>query len=205
MIIRDENQIILSGCISDGFTGGHEIVGKKMYTGTMNVFRQNNGIFDEIPVVIEEHMYKEGKGLLCSVYGEVRSRKISNSGKTMGTIYVKAAKIEYLEKPEYEDINDAYLMGKVLKVNPLIKKGLEEWKLAQILLKIKRFEMQNGYSRTDLISCLTWNENAEMAKNIKSDQEIKIRGKFQSWKRWCKQKQKEVTDLDILIEKLEVL
>lgn len=205
MIIRDENQIVLSGCIDNGFTDEHEIVGKKMYTGTMSVFRQKAGIFDEIPVVVEENMYKKGKNLLCSVYGEVRSRKISNSGKTMGTIYVKAAKIEYLEKPEYEDTNDTYLIGKVLKVNPLIQKGPEEWKLAQILLKVKRFEMQNGYSRTDLISCLARNENAEMAKNIKNDQEIKVRGKFQSWKRWCKQKQKEVTDLDILVEKLEVL
>lgn len=206
MKMRSENQVLLSGDIPQGFIQTHENHnGRKMYTGEMHIFR-DNCIYDVIPVIATEEMVKRGTDFTVSVYGEMRSRK----DHKLTVDYVTALGIDYLDRPEEKDANEVYLIGDVINIIPLkvVKEEGEEkgnWILARVLLSVKRAKRRNGHQKSDCISCLVWNENAETVRNFEKGQKLKVFGRFQSRERWCSEKQERITELDVSVKKLEVL
>ena len=77
-------------------------------------------------------------------------------------------------------------------------------KLARILLAVNR-KKKAGYTRSDVISCLCWEENADAVENLKKGTKIKLRGRFQSRELWSDQSQSWVTALEVSVKRLEVL
>lgn len=207
MQMRSENQVLLSGYIPEGFAQTHEELGKKMYTGEMNIFRRKSAVYDLIPVVIPEEMWRDKRDINVSICGEIRSRIVMEEGKKETQKCVRALRIYYLDRQEPEDINEVYLTGN-LKSAPIAKKIDENtggWKLARIVLAIKRSRGVNGRRKEDCISCLVWNENAETVRNLEPGQKLKVQGRIQSRPRWCEEKNKYIEELDVSVKKLEVL
>jgi hypothetical protein len=206
MEMRNENQIILSGDIPEGFVFTHEEYGgKKMYTGYMNVFRKSS-MYDTLPVVVSEEMISPERELIASVYGELRSRKIVDQygNKSLGN-YVRAKDIQYLERLEEHDLNEVYLTGYLSKKPTIMLIGTEKDRLlARVLLAVNRAN-KGGYTRSDAISCLLWNENAEIVRELEKGSKIKVSGRYQSRELWSSKKQEWVTALEVSVKKLEVL
>ena len=195
MKMRDENQVLLSGDIPAGFVFSHEEYGgTKMYEGRITIFRKSTS-YDILPIIVPEHMISRETELIASVYGEMRSRTVREDGKKSLTAYVRAMDIQY----------EVYLTGYLIK-KPTIKMiGVKnDRKLARILLAVNR-KKKAGYTRSDAISCLCWEENADAVENLKKGAKIKLRGRFQSRELWSDQSQSWVTALEVSVKRLEVL
>lgn len=205
MEMRDENQVFLSGDIPGGFVFSHEEYGgRKMYAGYMNVFRKNSA-YDTLPIIVPEHMVSHERELIASVYGELRSRTTTEHGYKNLETYAKVAEIQYLERLEEHDANEVYLTGYVIKKPTVRLIGTDKDRLlARVLLAVNR-KQKNGYTRSDAIGCLLWDENAEIARVLEKGEKIKISGRFQSRDLWSEKKQEWVTALEVSVKKLEVL
>lgn len=207
MQMRSSNQVHLSGSITAGFLQRQDESGRKIYIGDMDVFRKS-GVFDILPIMVTKSMSRAGTDHICSVYGEMRSRRIKVDGKKITLNYIRALKIEYLDRLESEDANEVFLTGE-LKVDPIVKKVDEktgEWKLAKIVLMVRRPKRYSGHRKADCISCLVWNENAEAVRNLKTGQGLKIEGRFQSRERWSTERKEYIKGvLNVSVKKLEVL
>lgn len=176
MKMRDENQVLLSGDIPGGFIQTHEeFGGAKMYTGNMVIFRKSNPIYDIVPVIVSEEMYRKGTEHVVSVIGEMRSRRILSKGHKITLSHVRATDVKYLDKPEENDVNEVYLIGKIA-FEPIIQAKSKKNKLARIILNIER-----GSKRFDSICCQLWNEDADRALELKQGQKVKITGRFHSY------------------------
>ena len=199
MKMRDENQALLSGDIPAGFIQTHEEYGgKKMYTGYMTVFKNNNRTFDIITVVIPEEMYKKGTDYVVSVIGEMRSRVKEGTRRKVN--YVKVLDLKYLDNPEEKDSNEVYLVGFLVK-NPIATKITQngEWVYSKIILRVPRG------NRSDTIACTMRNENAEISKTLIPGQRLKIKGTFKSYEKWIDELQEKIDAIEVLVENLEVL
>lgn len=205
MKIRDENQVLLSGDIPAGFVFSHEEYGgTKMYEGRMTIFRKSTS-YDILPIIVPEYMISRETELIASVYGEMRSRTVREDGKKSLTAYVRATNIQYLERLEEHDANEVYLTGYLIKKSTVKMIGANnDRKLARILLAVNR-KKKDGYTRSDAISCLCWEENADAVENLKKGAKIKICGRFQSRELWSDQSQEWVTALEVSVKRLEIL
>ena len=200
MKMRDENQVLLSGDIPVGFVFSHEEYGgTKMYEGRMTIFRKSTS-YDILPIIVPEHMISRETELIASVYGEMRSRTVCEDGKKSLTAYVRAMDIQYLERLEEHDANEVYLTGYLVK-KPTVRRieACKDRLLARALLAINRKQKSDGYMRSDVISCLFWEENAEVIRNLDKGDKIKISGRIQSQELWSKQR------IEVLVERLEIL
>lgn len=205
MKMRDENQVLLSGDIPAGFVFSHEEYGgTKMYEGRMTIFRKSTS-YDILPIIVPEHMISRETELIASVYGEMRSRTVREDGKKSLTVYVRAMNIQYLERLEEHDANEVYLTGYLIK-KPTIKiiGANNDRKLARILLAVNRIK-KDGYTRSDTISCLCWEENADIVENLEKGTKVKLCGRFQSRELWSDQSQQWVTALEVSVKRIEVL
>lgn len=206
MEMRDENQVLLSGDIPAGFTFSHEEYGgRKMYVGYMNVFH-NNATYDILPIIAPKYMVTKERELIASVYGELRSRTVRDEDGKCLEAYVRAIDIQYLDRLEEYDTNEVYLTGYLVK-KPTVKKigTSKDRLLARALLAVNRKQKSDGYMRSDAISCLFWEENAEVIRNLGKGDKIKISGRFQSRELWSEQRQEWVTALEVSVKNLEVL
>ena len=106
---------------------------------------------------------------------------------------------------EEHDVNEVYLTGYLIK-KPEIKMigANNDRKLARILLAVNR-KKKDGYTRSDAISCLCWEENADAVENLKKGAKIKLFGRFQSRELWSDQSQEWVTALEVSVKRLEIL
>lgn len=175
-----------------------------MYEGRMTIFRKSTS-YDILPIIVPEYMISRETELIASVYGEMRSRTVREDGKKSLTAYVRAMNIQYLERLEEHDANEVYLTGYLIK-EPTIKMigANKDRKLARILLAVNR-KKKDGYNRSDAISCLCWEENADAVENLEKGAKIKLSGRFQSREFWSDQSQEWVTALEVSVKRLEVL
>lgn len=206
MKMRDENQVLLSGDIPAGFIFSHEEYGgNEMYVGYMNVFR-NSATYDILPVIAPKCMISKERELIASVYGELRSRTVRDGDRKSLEAYVRATKIQYLDRLEEHDANEVYLTGYLVK-KPTVKQigASKDRLLARALLAVNRKQKSDGYMRSDAISCLFWEEDAEAVRNLDKGDKIKISGRFQSRELWSDQRQEWVTALEVSVKNLEVL
>ena len=205
MKMRDENQALLSGDIPEGFVFSHEEYGgRKMYVGYMNVFRNNT--YDTLPIIAPKYLVSKERELIASVSGELRSRTVRFGEKKNLETYVRAIDIQYLDRLEEHDANEVYLTGYLVK-EPTVKRiGTNKDRLlAKTLLAVNRKQKSDGYTRSDTINCLFWEENAEIIRNLDKGDKIKVSGRFQSRELWSEQRQEWVTALEVSVKNLEVL
>lgn len=181
MKMRDENQVLLSGDIPAGFVFSHEEYdGRKMYIGDMIIFRKGNPIYDILPVIVSEEMYRKGTEHIVSVIGEMRSRRVWDGKRKTALNYIRATDVKYLEKPEENDANEVYLMGEIA-FEPMPVEEYKKRKFSRIILNVKR--SKSNETKFDSICCQFWDENAELAAGLKQGQKVKVSGRFQSYEK----------------------
>lgn len=201
MKMRDENQVLLSGDIPAGFAFSHEECGgRKMYIGDMIIFRKGNPIYDILPVIVPEEMYREGTEHLVYVIGEMRSRRIWDGERKTTLNYIRAIDIKYLEKPEENDANEVCLIGESA-FEPVSVKERKRKKFSKVILNVKRSKRSNE-TKFDSICCQFWNENAELAAGLRQGQKVKVSGRFQSYEKKGCDLQEQVY---VYVNSLEVL
>lgn len=201
MKMRDENQVLLSGSIPAGFLYTHdEYNGKKMYTGDMVIFRENSSVYDILPVIVLERMYRKGTKHMVSVIGEMRSRRVWDGEHKNTLNCIRAIDVKYLDKPEEHDVNEVYLTGEIA-FNPKPTKEYKNRKNARIILNIKRSK-RNDEKKFDSICCQFWDENAELTAGLKQGQKIKVTGRFQSYEKKGCDSQEQIY---VYVNRLEVL
>ncbi len=201
MKMRDENQVLLSGYIPAGFLYTHdEYIGEKMYTGDMVIFRENSSVYDILPVIVPERMYRKGTEHMVSVIGEMRSRRVWDGEHKNTLNCIRAIDVKYLDKPEEHDVNEVYLTGEIA-FNPKPTKEYKNRKIARIILNIKRSK-RNDEKKFDSICCQFWDENAERVAGLKQGQKVKVTGRFQSYEKKGCDSQEQIY---VYVNHLEVL
>lgn len=163
---KGENIIYITGEMTKPFSLDHTVKGENFYSTSVKVER-HSGVVDTIPVIASEKQLNGvygDVGWCASVIGQIRS---------IAQIKVLANSRIDLWDNAYFNENDVSLVGTVQKVvNRRSPKGNE---ITEVIAAVDR-----GYGKEDYIPCITWAENARMAKELCNGEKVVIKGRLQS-------------------------
>lgn len=163
---KGENIIYLTGELIEPFKLDHSVKGEDFYAATVKVER-HSGEQDLIPVVVSSKMLNGNvgeKGWCVSVIGQVR--------KTSSTKVLANNRIDVWSDAYFNE-NDVSLVGSVQKV--YYRKTPKGKQITELILAVDR-----GYGVKDYIPCITWSENANMAKDLATGEVVTVKGRLQS-------------------------
>ena len=163
---KGENIIYITGELTEPFKFDHSVKGEKFFTSMVKIERHSNE-HDHIPVMVSEKMLNGvmgDKGWCASVIGQIRM--------VSGIRVLANSRIDLWENAFFNE-NDVSLVGKVQKiVNRKTPKGRV---ITELVLCVDR-----GYGKVDFIPCITWGDNANMAKELLEGEIVAVKGRLQS-------------------------
>lgn len=166
------NKIFLSGIITGQPELSHEVFGEKFYRFYIASSRKS-GIHDVIPCIISEIIMNNIKvGENIKIYGEIRTRNVSNDEKRHLEVYAFVNEIlEYgAEDENFVEINGFVCKEGILRDTPLGRQ------VADIIIASNR---ERNF-KSDYIPCIAWGRNAVKSSIIKVGTEVNIFGRLQS-------------------------
>ena len=175
--VIENNQVIIMGEITSGFSFSHEIFGEGFYMVDVKVERLSESS-DIIPLMVSERLLDvscdyTGRNIMVS--GQFRSYNRHEERKNKLVLSVFAREIEFIEEaPENVKSNQIYLDGYICK-EPIYRKTPLGREIADLLLAVNR-----PYGKSDYIPCICWGRNARYANNFHVGTRCEIWGRIQS-------------------------
>ena len=173
---KENNEVQLTGVVSEELTFSHEVFGEKFYTFKLSI-RRLNGKTDIIPIMISEEcnmINQITKGEYLYVEGKYRSyndHKDADHSKLILTVFTND--IHIINVNEY-DTNKIFLNGFICK--PVIYRQTPFGKkIADLLVAVNR-----PYGKTDYIPCIAWGQTAINAALFEVGTEVELFGRIQS-------------------------
>lgn len=168
------NKIVIIGKIKTELQHVHDIPGAKIYTCTVEVFR-NSGIIDILPVHIPENVLENKKIAIeefACIEGELHTYNEKEDCKSKLVLFIFVKKINVVSSAASE--NQILLNGFVCKP-PIYRKTPLGLRITDILLAVNR-----KYNKADYIPCVFWERNARLASQWKIGTNIILSGRLQS-------------------------
>ena len=141
------------------------------FCGNVISVKRSSGAVDEIPIAIPKRMAENIIQKEVSITGEWRSKNYYRDGKMHMKHYLLVREIRH---EEAEDHNEIMLTGFVCKPPEYRETSLGKG-VGRMVIAVNR-----PYGRGDYIRCVTWNQNARRAYNLKVGDKISITGRIQS-------------------------
>lgn len=167
------NSITLRGALQNLPQFSHENHGKNFYRFCLEVPRLS-GTVDILPVVVEESILNEidlSGGEMLTVYGQIRSHNIKESGVRRLLIFVFATNII---TEDGEPINTVTICGPLCK-DPVYRRTPLGREICDIMLAIPR-----AFHRADYLPCILWGRIAQEISECHTRDLIQVNGRFQS-------------------------
>ncbi|MBR5800498.1 MAG: single-stranded DNA-binding protein [Lachnospiraceae bacterium] len=203
--VIENNQVIIVGEITSGFTFSHEIFGEGFYMVDVKVERLSESS-DIIPLMVSERLMDvscDYTGQNIMVSGQFRSYNRHEERKNKLVLSVFAREIEFIdETPENVKSNQIYLDGYICK-EPIYRKTPLGREIADLLLAVNR-----PYGKSDYIPCICWGRNARYANNFHVGTRCEIWGRIQSreyMKKLSEDQAERRVAYEVSVSKLELL
>jgi single-stranded DNA-binding protein len=173
----ENNQVVIAGEITSGFTFSHEVYGEGFYMMEVAVNRLSN-YADYIPVMVSERLIDitgDYRGSYISVVGQFRSYNRHEEKKNRLVLSVFAREIEFIEEPdETVKSNQIFMDGFICK-EPIYRKTPLGREIADLLIAVNR-----SYGKSDYIPSICWGRNARYAAGFSVGAHVQIWGRIQS-------------------------
>ena len=203
--VIENNQVIIVGEITSGFTFSHEIFGEGFYMVDVSVERLSDSI-DIIPLMVSERLLDvngDYKGMYIVVNGQFRSYNRHEERKNKLVLSVFAREIEFVDEiGENTKSNQIYLDGYICK-EPIYRKTPLGREIADLLLAVNR-----PYGKSDYIPCICWGRNARFASNFEVGARCAVWGRIQSreyMKKLSEDQLEKRVAYEVSVSKLELM
>lgn len=177
--LEENNQVLMRGMISSGFTFSHQVLGEGFYMTEIQVKRLSD-TEDRIPVMISERLVditQDPVGEYVEIRGQFRSYNKHEEGHNCLVLSLFAREIKYANEEEQPNhLNKIFLDGYICKP-PVYRKTPYGREIADILLAVNR-----SYDKSDYIPCICWGRNAIYASSLKVGSHLQMEGRIQSRK-----------------------
>ena len=173
----NNNQVLLTGVLTEPFSFSHELPGEKFYISTLFVERLS-GQHDLIPVMFSDKLIdvtQNYSGMCTEIHGQLRSHNLHDDSNRKLLLYIYAQNFTFFGEQEHIDYkNEVVLNGYVAKL-PVYRKTPLKKEITNILLAVNR-----PYPKADYIPCILWGTNAKLAESFQPGTQITVRGRIQS-------------------------
>ena len=189
--LEENNQVLMRGVISSGFTFSHQVLGEGFYMTEIQVKRLSD-TEDRIPVMISERLVditQDPIGEYVEIRGQFRSYNKHEEGHNRLVLSLFAREIKYANEEEQPNhLNKIFLDGYICKP-PVYRKTPYGREIADILLAVNR-----SYDKSDYIPCICWGRNAIYASSLEVGSHLQMEGRIQSRKYVKKLDEKNVEE-----------
>lgn len=181
------NNVTLSGEITNNFEFSHEVFGEGFYTAMISSER-TSGQKDIIPIMVSDRIVGTGAewaGRFVRVSGQFRSYNKHDAEKNRLVLSVFVKEFEEFEETPFSNnySNHISIDGYICK--PTIYRNTPLGReIADILLAVNR-----PYGKSDYIPCIAWGRNAVYAGGLEVGTRLQIDGRIQS-----REYQKQIED-----------
>lgn len=177
--LKENNQVLMRGVISAGFTFSHQVLGEGFYMTEIQVKRLSDAE-DRIPVMVSERLVdvtQDPVGEYVEIRGQFRSYNKHEEDHNRLILSLFAREISYANKEEEPDhLNKILLDGYICKP-PVYRKTPFGREIADVLLAVNR-----AYDKSDYIPCICWSRNARYASSFEVGSHLQMEGRIQSRK-----------------------
>ena len=177
--LKENNQVLMRGVISSGFTFSHQVLGEGFYMTELQVKRLSD-TEDRIPVMISERLVditQDPVGEYVEIRGQFRSYNKHEEDHNRLILSLFAREIKYANEEEEPDhLNNIFLDGYICKP-PVYRKTPLGREIADILLAVNR-----SYDKSDYVPCICWGRNACYASSLEVGSHLQMQGRIQSRK-----------------------
>lgn len=177
--LKENNQVLMRGVISAGFTFSHQVLGEGFYMTEIQVKRLSDAE-DRIPVMVSERLVdvtQDPVGEYVEIRGQFRSYNKHEEDHNRLILSLFAREISYANKEEEPDhLNKILLDGYICKP-PVYRKTPFGREIADVLLAVNR-----AYDKSDYIPCICWGRNARYASSFEVGSHLQMEGRIQSRK-----------------------
>lgn len=203
----ENNQVTLSGEITEEFQFSHEIFDEGFYMTKVTVERVS-GTSDIIPIMVSERLVdvKENwAGQFVRIAGQFRSYNKHEENRNKLVLSVLAREFEVWEDDgtirPVED-NSIFLDGCICK-EPTYRKTPLGREITDVLLAVNR-----PYGKSDYIPCILWGRNARYASNFTIGDRAQVWGRVQSreyQKRISETESETRTAFEVSVSRMELI
>ena len=171
----ENNQVTISGTITEEFKLSHTIFGEGFYTSYISSERMS-GTTDIIPIMVSERLIAVDDvwtGQSVRVLGQFRSYNKHDEVRNKLILLVFVRELEVMEDDAYDE-NEIILEGFICKV-PNYRKTPLGREITDFLLAVNR-----PYGKSDYIPCIAWGRNAKYVSELGVGSELHLEGRIQS-------------------------
>lgn len=177
--LKENNQVLMRGVISAGFTFSHQVLGEGFYMTEIQVKRLSDAE-DRIPVMVSEKLVdvtQDPVGEYVEIRGQFRSYNKHEEDHNRLILSLFAREISYANEEEEPDhLNKILLDGYICKP-PVYRKTPFGREIADVLLAVNR-----AYDKSDYIPCICWGRNARYVSSFEVGSHLQMEGRIQSRK-----------------------
>lgn len=177
--LKENNQVLMRGVISAGFTFSHQVLGEGFYMTEIQVKRLSDAE-DRIPVMVSERLVdvtQDPVGEYVEIRGQFRSYNKHEEDHDRLILSLFAREISYANEEEEPDhLNKILLDGYICKP-PVYRKTPFGREIADVLLAVNR-----AYDKSDYIPCICWGRNARYVSSFEVGSHLQMEGRIQSRK-----------------------
>lgn len=177
--LKENNQVLMRGVISAGFTFSHQVLGEGFYMTEIQVKRLSDAE-DRIPVMVSERLVdvtQDPVGEYVEIRGQFRSYNKHEEDHNRLILSLFAREISYANEEEEPDhLNKILLDGYICKP-PVYRKTPFGREIADVLLAVNR-----AYDKSDYIPCICWGRNARYVSSFEVGSHLQMEGRIQSRK-----------------------
>lgn len=171
----ENNQVTISGVITEEFQYKHEIYGEKFYTSKL-ASKRKSGTADYIPITVSERLVDvnaEWSGQKVTITGSFRSHNKHTETGSRLILSVFVDEIYCTENSKFDE-NEIHLDGYICKEVQYRETPLGR-EIADVLLAINR-----PFDKSDYIPCVVWGRNARFASFLDVGTMVSLDGRIQS-------------------------
>ena len=176
-----KNQVNLSGEVSS-LEYDHTFQSERFYRFILKV-RRMSGVYDELPIIISENKIKTLKsGDFAYIKGEIRSRRVIESGQNHLKVYIFTYDMERYSKEDYNvfyanDVNNVEIEG--FAGRPVISRITPFGRVVADIMLAMNCKKENIW-KNYYIPCIVWGQNAIWTEQQPKGAKFSINGRFQS-------------------------
>lgn len=166
------NHIALVGTVLNNPVFSHICYNKKFYHFFLKISRES-GTLDTLRCVCEqEYATRLCHGDRVGVYGQIHTRNVHESGKSLLIVYVLCKKIAQTDAP---DTNIVEMSGYICKEPRYRITQFSNRKVCDLIIACDR-----EYEKNDYIPTIAWGKCAKYAKGFEVGTKITLSGRMQS-------------------------
>lgn len=171
----ENNQVTISGTITEELKLSHTIFGEGFYTSYISSDR-TRGTADVIPIMVSERLIAVDDvwtGQNVRISGQFRSYNKRDAVRNKLILSVFVRELEVVEDDAYNE-NEIILEGFICK-EPNYRTTPLGREITDFLLAVNR-----PYGKSDYIPCIAWGRNAKYVSDMNVGNMVHIEGRIQS-------------------------